>query len=177
MAVPKLPAPITPTVNFEDPEFMDDSCHIPSWSLCVDVGIDALEIEGIFYYAPEKDFEDEPRPNTGCTLVDIGADESIYCPHFSAIPDPKKDWTIISIRAHPNPFTTLTTLSFRLFKPENVHFTVYNVQSQIVYTIEEWRESGEQQMRWNAEGLPAGMYYYRIQAGEKVGGEKVVLMR
>jgi hypothetical protein len=77
----------------------------------------------------------------------------------------------------PNPFTASTTLSFRLSKPENVHFTVYNVQSQIVYTIEERREKGEQEIQWNAEGLPAGMYYFRIQAGDKVGGGKMVKLQ
>jgi hypothetical protein len=75
----------------------------------------------------------------------------------------------------PNPFTTSTTLSFRLSKPENVRFTVYNVQSQIVYEIEERRNAGEQQIEWNAKGLPSGMYYFRIQAGEKVGGGKMVI--
>ncbi len=76
----------------------------------------------------------------------------------------------------PNSFTISTTLSFTLSKPENIHFTVYNLQSQIVYTIEEWRERGEQQLQWNAEGLPAGIYYFRIQAGDKVGGGKMVKM-
>jgi hypothetical protein len=73
--------------------------------------------------------------------------------------------------------TTTTTLSFRLSKPENVKFTVYNVQSQIVYTMEEKQAKGEQKVQWNAEGLPAGMYYYRIQAGDKVGSGKMVKMR
>ena len=76
----------------------------------------------------------------------------------------------------PNPFITATTLSFRLFKPENVQFTVYNVQSQMVYTMEERREKGEQQFKWNADGLPAGIYYFRIQAGDKVGSGKMVKM-
>jgi hypothetical protein len=77
----------------------------------------------------------------------------------------------------PNPFTTVSTLSFRLFKPENVQFTVYNVQSKIVYTIVEKQDAGEQQIQWNAEGLPAGMYYFRIQAGEKSGSGKVVKVK
>jgi hypothetical protein len=36
---------------------------------------------------------------------------------------------------------------------------------------------GTQQVQWNAEGLPAGIYYYRIQAGEQVGTGKMVLVR
>ncbi len=31
--------------------------------------------------------------------------------------------------------------------------------------------------QWNAEGLPAGIYYFRIQAGDKVGGGKMILLR
>jgi hypothetical protein len=77
----------------------------------------------------------------------------------------------------PNSFTTATTLSFRLSKPDNVQFTVYNVQSQIVYQVQERQEKGEQQIQWNAEGLPAGMYYFRIQAGDMVGGGKMVVKR
>jgi len=76
----------------------------------------------------------------------------------------------------PNPFTTSTTLSYTLEKPENVQCAIYNVQSQIVYRMEEKQDKGEQQIQWNAEGLPAGMYYFRIQAGKMIGGGKMVKM-
>jgi len=76
----------------------------------------------------------------------------------------------------PNPFTTSTTLSYTLEKPENVQCAIYNVQSQIVYMMQEKQDKGEQQVQWNADGLPAGMYYFRIQAGDKVGGGKMVKM-
>ena len=45
------------------------------------------------------------------------------------------------LKVSPNPFTTSTTLSYTLDKPENVQFTVYNVQSKIV--LEAAKESGE----------------------------------
>ena len=75
----------------------------------------------------------------------------------------------------PNPFSTSTTLSFRLGKPENVRFTVYNVQSKIVYTIEDRRNAGEQRIEWNANGLPAGLYFYRLVAGDRIGSGKLVV--
>ncbi len=77
---------------------------------------------------------------------------------------------------YPNPFATHTTLSYTLDKPGNIRFTVYNVQSQIVYRMEEEQGKGKQTLQWNAEGLPAGMYYFRIQAGEMLGSEKIVKM-
>jgi hypothetical protein len=86
----------------------------------------------------------------------------------------EKSYTLADCSVSPNPFTTSTTLSFRLEKPENVQFTVYNVQSQIVFMMQERQEKGEQQVQWNAEGLPTGMYYFRIQAGNMVGGGKLI---
>ena len=76
----------------------------------------------------------------------------------------------------PNPFTTSTTLSYTLDKPYNVQFTFYNVQGQIVNRLQERQDTGVQKLNWNAEGFPAGMYYFRIQAGDKVGGGKMVKM-
>jgi hypothetical protein len=79
--------------------------------------------------------------------------------------------------ASPNPFTTSTSLSYTLDEAENVQFTVYNVQSQIVFRMEERQDIGVQEVVWNAEGLPAGMYYYRIQAGDQYGLGKLILLR
>ena len=84
-------------------------------------------------------------------------------------------YTDCNLNIFSNPFTTYTTLSFRLFKPENVQFTVYNVQSQIVYSIEERRNKGRQEIQWNAEGLPGGMYFYRIQTSDRIASGKLVV--
>ena len=74
-----------------------------------------------------------------------------------------------------NPFTTSTTLSYTLDKPGNVQFTIYNVQSQIVFMMQEKQLKGEQQVQWNAEGLPSGMYYFRIQAGQGIAVRKLIV--
>ncbi|MEA3480263.1 MAG: T9SS type A sorting domain-containing protein [Bacteroidota bacterium] len=74
----------------------------------------------------------------------------------------------------PNPFTTSTTLSYTLDQPGNVQFKIYTLQGQIVFSMQERQDKGEQKVQWNAEGLPAGMYYFRIQAGEVVGSGKMI---
>ena len=106
----------------------------------------------------------------GCNSLEEVQDS---CEAHAIIND--KNYFLEDFSISPNPFTTSTTLSFRLGKPENVRFTIYNLQSQIVYTIVEWRERGEQQLQWNAEGLPAGMYFYRILAGNRIGSGKLVV--
>jgi len=55
--------------------------------------------------------------------------------------------------------------------------TIFNSQGQQVDEIKQKQPKGEQQVQWNAVGLPPGMYYFRIQAGDPVGGGKMVLMR
>ncbi len=81
------------------------------------------------------------------------------------------------IKSSPNPFTSSTTLSYTLVKPSTVTIRVFNAQGQQVYEIAQEQPVGPQQVQWNAEGLPTGMYYFRIQAGEEVGGGKMVLMK
>jgi len=82
----------------------------------------------------------------------------------------------IKVDLSPNPFHTNTTLTYTLDKPGNVQFTVYNLQSQVVFMMQEKQEKGEQHVQWNAEGLPAGMYYLRIQAGERLGSGEIIKM-
>ncbi len=83
--------------------------------------------------------------------------------------------TVSGLSIFPNPFTTSTTFEYDLAKPGDVQFTIYNVQSQIVFRMQEKQDKGVQRVIWSAEGLPAGMYYCRIMAEGKVGSGKLVV--
>jgi hypothetical protein len=52
--------------------------------------------------------------------------------------------------------------------------SVFNSQGKIIDTIEYQHNKGKHKIKWNAEGLPAGMYYARIQAGDKVELVKMI---
>ncbi len=77
---------------------------------------------------------------------------------------------------YPNPFINSTTCSFTLHKPTDASIMIFNSQGQLIENIEQAFDQGEQQIRWNVEGLPAGIYYFIISDGEKVQSEKIVLM-
>jgi len=77
---------------------------------------------------------------------------------------------------YPNPFTTSTTLSYTLDKPSAVTISIFNPQGQLIEKIEQEQSKGEQSVQWNAERLPAGIYYFRLKAGDQVGGGKMVKM-
>jgi len=62
----------------EDPLFAPDSIHLSPSSPCIGAGIDSIEIGGIWYYAPDNDFEGDPRPWPAACMPDMGADESPF---------------------------------------------------------------------------------------------------
>ncbi|MEA3478765.1 MAG: T9SS type A sorting domain-containing protein [Bacteroidota bacterium] len=82
---------------------------------------------------------------------------------------------ISTIMCYPNPFTTSTTLSYVLDKPENVQFTIYTLQGQIVFMMQERQDKGEHSVIWNAAGLPAGLYITQFQAGNNIVSRKLLL--
>lgn len=78
---------------------------------------------------------------------------------------------------HPNPFSTSTTIEYHLKSPQTVTITIYNHLGKQVEVIRQQQSAGQQQIVWNAEGLPSGVYYYRIQAGEQVASGKMMFMK
>jgi hypothetical protein len=77
----------------------------------------------------------------------------------------------------PNPFTTSTTLSYELQKPESVTLSIYNHLGVLVYKIEENQPRGSQQLIWSAERYSEGIYYYRLKAGDAVANGKMVKVK
>ena len=65
-------------------------------------------------------------------------------------------------RIYPNPFTSIATFSYTLEKPSTAIISIFNSQGQLIKKIEQKQPKSEQQVQWNAEGLPAGMYYFTI---------------
>ncbi len=66
---------------------------------------------------------------------------------------------------YPNPFTGETTFSIHLQDQAKVNLTVFNNLGQVVTTIlDESLTNGSHQVTWNAEGLPAGIYFYKLTA-------------
>ena len=88
-----------------------------------------------------------------------------------------KEIQSIDFEIAPNPFTTSTTFSYSIYKPSTVTISIFNPQGQLIEKIEQEQPKGEQQVLWIAEGLPAGMYYFRIQSGEMIGGGKMILIK
>jgi hypothetical protein len=65
----------------------------------------------------------------------------------------------------PNPSSNQFTIIFTLEQPAHANLEVLNRLGQAVATIlDESLSQGNHQVTWNAEGLPAGIYFYRFSA-------------
>ena len=100
-------------------------------------------------------------------------------PHYSSIE--KIDYfrdseTIILGQNSPNPFSGSTTISFYLPESEEVSFEVFNSNIETVKKIEETEyKAGKNEIVFNANGLTAGVYFYRIKVGKFVDVKKMII--
>ena len=79
---------------------------------------------------------------------------------------------------YPNPFNPSTTIEFALPGAGFVTLTVHNLIGQEVATIVSGeRAAGTFTATWDASGLPSGVYFYRLTAGEYIQTKKMVLLQ
>ncbi len=77
----------------------------------------------------------------------------------------------------PNPLSTSTTIEFEILQPSKVIFSIFNNFGKQVKVIQQKSNSGKQQLVWNAQGLPSGMYFFRLQAGDQVAQGKISVVK
>lgn len=78
---------------------------------------------------------------------------------------------------HPNPFRGETAIRFTLPADEDeVSITVFDVAGRQVATVARGPfGAGEHTVRWDARGVPSGLYFYRVVAGENVATRKLLV--
>jgi hypothetical protein len=87
------------------------------------------------------------------------------------------------VRNYPNPFNPSTTIQFGLPEACYVNLKIYNVLGQEVTCLtDRWMPAGQHQVDWrgtNSRGEPlgSGMYFYRLEMGERVETRKMILVK
>ena len=78
----------------------------------------------------------------------------------------------------PNPFNPSTEIAFSLQQPEHATLTVFNALGRKVETLVDQKLSaGVYKLSFDAQNLPAGVYFYQLQAGRHSEMKKMVLMK
>jgi hypothetical protein len=79
---------------------------------------------------------------------------------------------------YPNPFNSITTIEFSLPAASFVTLTVsYVLGKNAGILISESVSPGHHKVRWNAEGLSSGVYFYRLQTASFGQTRKLLLLR
>ncbi|MGZ4019785.1 MAG: T9SS type A sorting domain-containing protein, partial [Flavisolibacter sp.] len=79
---------------------------------------------------------------------------------------------------HPNPFNTVTIISYQLPFTTHVQLNIYNtVGQEVMKLVDEVETEGTKTVQVNASGLSKGIYYYRLTAGTFSQVRKMMVVR
>ena len=79
---------------------------------------------------------------------------------------------------YPNPFNPSTTIEFSLPEMAHVTLTVYNMLgNEVARLVDGERSAGMYSVLWDASDVSAGIYFYRIQAGNQTIVRKCILTK
>ena len=79
---------------------------------------------------------------------------------------------------YPNPFNPTTAISYQLLAIGFVRLEVYDVLGRpITKLVNEHQPPGKYTLRWDASGMPSGVYLYKLSAGDFVATRRMILLR
>jgi hypothetical protein len=85
---------------------------------------------------------------------------------------------IVIHQNYPNPFNPSTTISFFIPTILDVKITAYNIVGNEVSTLlNKTLPAGMESVIWNAQDQPSGVYFIRMQSGDFIGTQKVMLLK
>lgn len=79
---------------------------------------------------------------------------------------------------YPNPLKLSTTIAFTLRHPSDIQLEVFDLLGNRVRVLENgFKSSGEHEITFDATGLPSGVYFYTLSAGDFTQTRKMVVLR
>jgi hypothetical protein len=119
------------------------------------------------------------NPNTGQMFVTTSngiyrsTDQAIY------VEEPEEIPTAYSLsQNYPNPFNPTTKIQYSLPEESRVQLPVYNSLGQeVMQLVNETQSAGKYIVDFNAQNLPSGIYFYRLQTNKFVDTKKMLLVK
>jgi hypothetical protein len=97
---------------------------------------------------------------------------------IDGIVEKKKAGDHLIVTTYPSPISRYATFIYTLNEPVVVSIHIYDNFGRLVATpLHSWKITGEQQVIWDSEELPSGIYYYSVQAGNKYGSGKLIKLQ
>jgi hypothetical protein len=151
--------------KYDEPIFQPGSYTLAENSPGIGWGIDSLEVNGTWYYAPDSDILDRARPNEVDHYVDMGAFET---PFPRTIPSAIKVVSPGFLRIYPNPLNDQFTIETGL----TVQYTieVCSLNGQLIYKT---RTDGPSR-QLDLSSFQKGIYFITIRSQNSVTTRKII---
>ena len=79
---------------------------------------------------------------------------------------------------YPNPFNSTTNITFSIPLECSVSIDIYNSAGKYIVTLmNKTLPSGNYSVTWNASGMPSGLYFCKMRAGQVTRAVKMLLVR
>ncbi len=155
----------------EDPQFLNTGIYtfqLSSNSPCIDSG----DPDTIGLLLPMYDLAGEPR--IWNNRIDMGAYEWNNVGIAEIVFEP----TELKVNTYPNPFSYTINIDYELPQDGTVIIKIYNYLGKLVETpVNYTQQKGKQQYILNVSGLPNGIYFIQVRAGQEMVTRKVMKMR
>jgi hypothetical protein len=86
--------------------------------------------------------------------------------------------TAILKGAYPNPFNPSTEIKFEMRDVSFIDLRIYDITDKEIASLVSGRLSpGEHQVEWDAVGITSGVYFARLQTGNTIQVQKLLLLK
>ena len=91
--------------------------------------------------------------------------------------------TFTLIGNYPNPFNSVTTLIYELYKDAKINITIYDILGNQVKTlINNVQSRGHKSIQWNASNnygqkVETGVYFYKVQTNDYQQVKKIIFLK
>lgn len=114
---------------------------------------------------------------------DLQGQRAAYGPIEATAGEPLLPKVFALSQNYPNPFNPTTHIKYQLPKDVSVALKIYNVMGQhVVSLVDDVHKAGYYEVKWagrdtNGRELASGVYFYRLEAGDFVKTNKMILLR
>lgn len=176
------------TGNISDnPKFVigDSLYRLDSTSAAIGKGTLSAIVGTASLTASAVDYLGLPRPQPASTNPDLGAIEHERENPASGVNDTDVIPADFALEQnYPNPFNPATVISYTVAAPSGVEgpaqirLAVYDLLGrEVAVLVDEEKPAGVYTARWDAAGMPSGMYFYTLTAGSFMQTGKMVLLK
>ena len=108
-----------------------------------------------------------------CYLDDFSLN---YAVGVEKAPSPVFNYALL--QNYPNPFNPTTSIKYSIKENTHVTLSVYDVLGrEIKNLVNENKNPGEYEVKFDGSGMTSGIYFYRLKAGDFIKSKKMLILK